>query len=93
MIQLEEKHRQLIKEILLKEAGIDFYVFGSRVKGDAARFSDLDLAYRDELSKSSLLNIKTRLAESDLPFTVDIVNLNDCDKSFLELVEKDLQIL
>ena len=93
MIQLEDKHRELIKTILQEETDIIFYIFGSRAKGDSVKFSDLDLAYKGDLDRSSLLKIKTKLVESNLPFTVDIVNLEECDKSFRALIEKDLKVL
>lgn len=93
MIQIDKQHLELIKRIIKEETNIDFFVFGSRSKNNSEKFSDLDLAYKDDLNKSALLKIKTKLAESNLPFTVDIVNLNECDKSFRALIEKDLKIL
>ena len=92
MIQLEDKHRELIKTILQEETDIVFYIFGSRAKGDSVKFSDLDLAYKGNLDRTSLLKIKTKLVESSLPFTVDIVNLEECDKTFLELIQNDLEV-
>jgi predicted nucleotidyltransferase len=91
MIQIDKQHLELIKRIIKEETNIDFFVFGSRAKGDSVKFSDLDLAYKGDLDRSSLLKIKTKLAESNLPFTVDIVNLNECDESFKELIQKDLK--
>jgi len=92
MIQIEQKHLKLIKTILQEESDQDFFVFGSRSKQMAEKFSDLDLAYKKEISREALTRIKTKLAESSLPFTVDLVFLDDCDESFKELIQDDLQI-
>lgn len=40
MIQIENKHYKLIKEILLSESDQEFFVFGSRSKNNAKKFSD-----------------------------------------------------
>ncbi len=37
-----------------------------------------------------LSHIREGFEESNLPFTVDIVDWNACDKNFQELIKKDL---
>ena len=65
-----EKEEKIIKDIL-KDYPYDFYYYGSRVKGDFTRASDLDIL-TDELSYSTLDEIKTRFNESLVPYIVNI---------------------
>jgi|GEM_PF-6350633 len=91
MIQIENRRYKLIKEILLSESDQEFFVFGSRSKNNAEKFSDLDLAYKQELPIPILTRIKTKFAESNLPFTVNLVYIGD-DSNFNYLIKKDLKI-
>jgi predicted nucleotidyltransferase len=89
MIDIEKKHLQIIQEILA-QASVDFFAFGSRTKHTNRKFSDLDLCYKAPLDRKILVKIKTELEESNLPFSVDIVDYNQCDNSFKQLIDKDL---
>ncbi|MBI2605423.1 MAG: nucleotidyltransferase domain-containing protein [Deltaproteobacteria bacterium] len=83
---------ELIRNILPK-AGI--LAFGSRVTGGARKYSDLDLALdnRGIIERKDIARIKEALSESDLPFLVDLVDLNAVDGEFRELILKNsLQI-
>jgi predicted nucleotidyltransferase len=91
MTQIEARHYELIKKILLSESNQEFFVFGSRAKNTASKFSDLDLAYKQEIPRATLTRIKTKLAESSLPFTVDLVYLDSVEDSFNSLISKDLK--
>jgi len=73
MIKMEEKDFQLLKKILAKYPH-RFYAYGSRVKGTARKFSDLDLCYQEEIPLEIICQIKEDLEESDLPFIVELVN-------------------
>ena len=48
MLQLEVRHQQIVEEILNKYP-YSFYAYGSRVKGKAEKYSDLDLCYQTEI--------------------------------------------
>lgn len=63
-------------------------VYGSRVQGRAKQFSDLDLAVcgSQPLSFSERANLEEAFSESDLPFTVDIIDWCDLDNSFKKRV-------
>ncbi|CAG8478889.1 5436_t:CDS:10 [Cetraspora pellucida] len=50
-----------------------FYAYGSRVKGTARKFSDLDLCYQEEMPWNVYGRVKEDLEESNLPFKVDLV--------------------
>jgi predicted nucleotidyltransferase len=89
MLEMEPRHLDIIKGIL-KKYPYSFYAFGSRVKGKARRFSDLDLLFKDQIPDNIVSHIEEDFEESDLPFKVDLVNWAYCTSSFKEMIEPDL---
>lgn len=89
MIHLEPRHLKMVMDIVSKYP-YTFYVFGSRAKGTHKRLSDLDLCYFEEIPLLAISDLEEQFTESDLPFTVDLVNWNTCRPSFQELIKKDL---
>ena len=73
MLQLAEKHKKILQQILSKYP-YKFYAYGSRAKGTARKFSDLDLCYQEEIPGRVVSKINWELEESNLPFIVDLVN-------------------
>lgn len=93
MIQIEKKkHLEIIKSIFSKYP-YKFYAFGSRAKGTAGKYSDLDLCYQEEIPWNILSHIQEDFEESDLPFKIDLVNWKHMDSNFLKLIEKDLVLI
>jgi len=88
-LYMESRHYQILLEILSKYPYV-FYAFGSRAKGNPKRFSDLDLCFKESIPSRDLNAIVEALEESDLPFTVDVVDWNKCSAQFKELIGKDL---
>ncbi|MEK6734848.1 MAG: nucleotidyltransferase domain-containing protein [Pseudomonadota bacterium] len=88
-LSLEDKHYQILMDILQKYP-YHFYAFGSRVKGNARKLSDLDIAVDNEISINDLANLEEDFTESDIPFKVDIISLNEIPPSFYKIIEKDL---
>ncbi len=79
---------KILREYLPENARV--WVFGSRAKGTARRFSDLDLLI--DVGGTKLDNkIKSDLAwdfeESDLPYKVDIADWNSISGKFKKNVE------
>ena len=72
-LQLEEKHLNIIHQILTKHP-YSFYAYGSRVKGTVRKFSDLDLCYREQVPLSVISRLREEFTESNLPFEVELVN-------------------
>ena len=72
-LQIETRHLNVLKQILSKHP-YRFYAYGSRVKGTARKFSDLDLCFQEEIPREIIYQIKDELEESDLPFLVELVN-------------------
>ena len=63
-------------------------VFGSRVRGTAKPFSDLDLAVMTgtPLDIFRLASLKEAFVESDLPFKVDVLDWQDTSPEFQAIV-------
>ena len=76
-IQVAPEHLTVIKN-LLKDAKI-IVVFGSRSRGDANKFSDLDICLLDNPPPSSMQMELWREAfdNSNLPYTVDLSRWDD----------------
>ena len=92
MINLNDRHLKLLKEILSKHP-YTFYLFGSRSKGKASKFSDIDLCYKEPIPGEIITKIRFELEDSNLPFFVDLVYWNNMSEDFQKLIEKDLQSL
>jgi len=70
---MDKEDKEILLQILAKYP-YKFYAYGSRVKGTARKFSDLDLCYQDNISSYLLAEIETDLEMSDLPFVIELVN-------------------
>ena len=92
-IDLPEPHRKQVLAIIrarLPDARV--WVYGSRAKGGARRYSDLDLMLDDrgrEIPWSVLGNLDEDFDESSLPIIVELHDLEATDARFLERVRKD----
>lgn len=92
-IDLPEAHRKQVLEIIrrrLPDATV--WVYGSRAKGRARRYSDLDLMLDDwgrEIPRSVMGNLDEDFDESDLPIIVELHDMAETDARFLERVSKD----
>ena len=91
-LQLEEKHWNIIKEIL-GNCSYKFYAYGSRVKGTARKFSDLDLCYQENIPLSIISQLREEFTESNLPFEVELVNWKHMRPAFRKMIEKDLVLV
>jgi predicted nucleotidyltransferase len=89
MIQMEERHLQILRQIL-SQYPYAFFIFGSRVKGTQKRFSDVDLCYKEKIPSAVISKLEEDLEESNLPFKVDLVNWELCSDDFKKLIEKDM---
>lgn len=92
-IDLPEAHRRQVLAIIrarLPEAKV--WVYGSRAKGQARRYSDLDLMLDDHgktISGSVLGNLDEDFDESSLPIIVELRDMAEIDAAFLARVQKD----
>jgi len=85
-------HIELVKSCLRSHVSPQHkvYIFGSRARGVAQPFSDLDLCIDGpDLSYSELSALQDELSESDLPFQVDVVQKSQLSVDFLHLIKSD----
>ncbi len=96
MIDLDPQHLEEAKHILARYAPeYEVWAFGSRVNGRAERNSDLDLVLvaAEKLDWPFLERLKDAFSESNLPFTVDILDWQAIDDNFREIIAQDYVIL
>ena len=91
MLDLPENQLQLVRGILQEIApDREEWAFGSRVKGTAKPYSDLDLVIRGE--KDLPIRIMNRLVEafqeSDLPIRVDVLEWCAISPAFRQVIEQ-----
>lgn len=92
-IDVEDAHADIVQNALKKHLpeGVRVYAFGSRANWQAKRASDLDLAIDgDNTLKRNIADLEEELSQSDLPYKVDIVDLNSIADSFRGAIEADL---
>lgn len=70
--------------------GYEVWAFGSRVKGKAKKYSDLDLAVISEepLPIATMAELRQALDESDLTIKVDVVDWASTTASFRRIIEE-----
>ena len=92
MLDLEPGQLATVRSIMRSTLpNVRVWAFGSRVQGRAKRFSDLDLAVEGEaaLEWQQLFALKDAFSESDLPITVDVLDLRSISPEFRLLVERE----
>ncbi|CAI2179693.1 19027_t:CDS:2 [Funneliformis geosporum] len=62
----------LILQSILTKYPCHFYAYGSRVKGTARKFSDLDLCFKENIPSYKLVELEEKSGNSDLPFMVEL---------------------
>jgi predicted nucleotidyltransferase len=97
-MDISTDHLIIIKSILKNHLPVEatVYVFGSRARGGAKPFSDLDLAIDADgkvLSLATMAALADHFDESDLPYKVDLVDWNSIDDNFQRLIQSDCQLI
>ncbi len=96
MIDLEKSLLDQVKQIL--NTNVPQYkalVFGSRVHGNAGKFSDIDIALigPQKIDWREIESLKDAFSESDLPVIVDIVDFNSAPESFKLIINKNYEVI
>lgn len=88
---ITEYEEKIIKNILAPYP-YKFYYYGSRVKGDYTKASDLDILLKSDtvVPAGILEEISTKFNESKIPFIVNISDFKQMDEYFYKLIECDL---
>ncbi len=91
MLDLKPDHLAMVQRICSEQIPFaQVWAFGSRVTGTAKKFSDLDLAIDAgrELTLLERAELREAFQESDLPMSVDIVDLRSVKPAFRKLVKQ-----
>jgi uncharacterized protein len=67
--------------------------YGSRVKGNYKKLSDIDLCIMEDVDDLTLFDIKEQFSDSDLPMKVDIKRWSDINSDFQDLIRSDFRKL
>ena len=91
-LQLEEHQKDFIKQTL--EAYLpdtEFWLFGSRIKGTAKRYSDLDVAVISSkpIELGTLTTLEEIFADSDLPFKIDLLDWCSISQEFQTIIKEN----
>jgi hypothetical protein len=85
MVQV--KYINLVKQQIASgnfKKGVKFFIFGSSLR--KKRFGDLDIGVIGNIRKQEIHQLKEKFEESNLPYTVDIIDFNKAEKSFTDNV-------
>lgn len=96
MIRLTAIERKIVLSILQQYVPeYEVWAFGSRVKGNAKPYSDLDLAVitKQPLSLETHANLVDAFSESDLPWKVDIVDWAATSENFKHIIQQQFEVL
>jgi len=91
MIDLEERYLSLVRELLaLHVPGCEVRIFGSRVRGTARKYSDIDLVIfgAQAVPEQVMSNLRDSFAESDLPYQVDVLDWHRISPEFKATIEQ-----
>ena len=90
-VDIRADHLEIVQDILRTQlpAGVKVWVFGSRANWTTKDSSDLDLAVEGaaSLDHGVMVGLEIAFEESDLPYTVDVVDLHVVNDAFKEIVE------
>lgn len=92
MVSLTTEHRATVRRIITHRLpGRDVRIFGSRARGDAKPYSDLDLViYDDEpVDELALAEATEDFDESALPYHVDLAQWRDLPDSLRRAIAQD----
>jgi len=91
-MQLTSQQLDVIKNIFINSVNQShqLYLYGSRAKNTAWKFSDIDLCIDgDVLTYKDVALIKEKFSESNLPYFVDFVQKQNLSIDFFNLIEPD----
>lgn len=93
-MDITPEQERIVQQILKKNLfpGTRVWVFGSRASKAKKEFSDLDLAIESKqaLPISILASLEHDFTESDLPYKVDIVDLNNITEDFRNTIQAEM---
>ena len=96
-LHLPVKYREKIEDLFQKYLpNVDVWAYGSRVNGESHSTSDLDLVLRaphlKKIDEIKLIDLKSALTDSDIPFLVEVRDWSLLPKSFHKEIEKNYTV-
>ena len=91
-LDLHPDHLQIVRQILQHRLPqCEVWAFGSRAKGTAKPYSDLDLAVitSQPLDLGALAALSDDFSDSELPFKVDVVDWARTSEAFRAIIARD----
>ena len=88
-VDILPKHWEIVRDILQKHVPeYEVWAFGSRTKGTAKHYSDLDLVVISDhaLSLAVSASLDDDFTESDLPWKVDVVDWATTSEAFRKII-------
>jgi len=81
--EIFKKSLNLILEVLKKNLNpkAKVYLFGSSVKDDYKKFSDIDIAIENG-DKKAITTIRYQIENLNIPYKVEIIDLSEASKKF-----------
>lgn len=96
MIDLSPEQLAEVVSILVKFVPeCEIKAFGSRVTGGALQYSDLDLAICSDqkINQIRIWQLEEAFSDSDLPFTVDVLDWHDISDQFRGKIDEHCEII
>lgn len=96
---LRDKDRKKLLDIAAQEikTAVEIWAYGSRVSGRAHDCSDLDLVIctkdKGKLGADEMLRFKQRLADSNIPFLIDVLDWGIIPQSFKDNILANYRVL
>lgn len=83
-----EELKRILREHL---SGYEVWALGSRVKGTAKPYSDLDLVIvtREPLSIAAMADIREAFDEADMTIKVDVLDWEKTSQAFKKIIEEN----
>jgi type I restriction enzyme S subunit len=95
-IDMAPDHLRIVRAIVSRHVPhVPVWVFGSRARGGAKPWSDLDLAVitTEPLPLTVSAALAEAFSESDLPWRVDVVDWATTSDAFRKIIERDRVLL
>ncbi len=95
-VDLDEKYIDKIKKIIkdhISDSDLKIYLFGSRARGNAKKYSDVDIALKlkdKKIESKAMSMIAYDLEMSTIPYKVDVIDLNEISAEFMKCIKNDL---
>ncbi|MDR2830589.1 MAG: nucleotidyltransferase domain-containing protein [Methanobrevibacter sp.] len=96
MMQVSDCELKIITDIIKNHIqDYDVWIFGSRYDGTAKEYSDLDMVIVGEhkLPLSQMADLRNAFQQSNLPFSVDILDWNKTSKEFQLVISKGYEVI